>query len=573
MAGANFDFEIKGIGTLLKSSRLVVPPNQRSYMWSAEHVKALLQDFDEAINNDDSDYFLGTIVLVQKDREDPSIADGQQRLATTTILLARIRDQLATSARKVSANSVDSDFIRSINRETEQLMPRLALNSEDNNYFARAVLSTPDEEQTLATIDPRHSHKRLEDASATVIEFLRDKLKPMRPESHADWLLKWVRFIEAKAQVVVVTVPDEVGAFRIFETLNDRGLRAGQADILKNYFFSKAGKRINEAQLMWNTVAAAVETLGEDDEAERLVTYLRHLWITTHGPTKERELARSIKQDVSGETKTLHFLADASSSVQTYLALWNAKHSKWTSYPPSVRRNVEVIADHLQVQQIRPLMFSVGVHFDPAEAAKAFKLFVSWSVRFLIVGGRGGMLDEQYSRRAQEVGTKQIATARELRDAMHRYVPNDEEFRAAFETARVSRPHLARYYLRAIEKTLTDDPQPEYVANEDVQDITLEHVLPLSPSPDWLVDDDTARVAQKLLGNMVLLRAEQNRNLGNANFVEKQDVYKTSGYYTTRMVGEAEDYVPVAWGLEEIRSRQAELADYAVNTWTLRFDD
>ena len=46
---------------------------------------------------------------------------------------------------------------------------------------------------------------------------------------------------------------------------------------------------------------------------------------------------------------------------------------------------------------------------------------------------------------------------------------------------RVCRPHLARYYLRALEKSLKYDDQPEYVANEEVTEINLEHCLPLSP--------------------------------------------------------------------------------------------
>src|SRR6266852_1610187 len=48
------------------------------------------------------------------------------------------------------------------------------------------------------------------------------------------------------------------------------------------------------------------------------------------------------------------------------------------------------------------------------------------------------------------------------RDAMKKNVPNDPEFEAAFATARVSRPHLARYYLRALEKTAKGISQPEY---------------------------------------------------------------------------------------------------------------
>jgi hypothetical protein len=43
------------------------------------------------------------------------------------------------------------------------------------------------------------------------------------------------------------------------------------------------------------------------------------------------------------------------------------------------------MADYLRVKQIRPLLFAVARHFDPIEADKAFRLFVSWSVRFLSV--------------------------------------------------------------------------------------------------------------------------------------------------------------------------------------------
>src|SRR6267154_4606967 len=112
MAG-NFTFEPKTVGKLLKSERLRVPVNQRSYKWEDVHIKNLLADFDEAITNDDNDYFLGTVVLVKKGKDDPVVQDGQQRLATSTILLARIRDRLFDASRERAAQSVDSEFIRS----------------------------------------------------------------------------------------------------------------------------------------------------------------------------------------------------------------------------------------------------------------------------------------------------------------------------------------------------------------------------------------------------------------------------------------------------------------------------
>jgi hypothetical protein len=480
----------------------------------------LLQDLNEAITSDDDEYFLGTLVLIEPPKAVPSIADGQQRLATVTILIARIRDRLFQLKREAGARAIDNEYLRNIDMETEESQPRLSLNLEDNDYFKACILSSPMDgdfdPNARAREAARPSNKRLCRTSELVEDLIDDLLKPIRHEHHPATLVRWVKFLENSTSVVVVRVADEIGAYRIFETLNDRGLRASQADILKNYFFSKSGNRLAEAQMMWNSITTAIETLG-DDENERLVTYLRHYWVTTHGPTKDRELAAKIKDEITGETKTLQFLRDASLAVQDYIALWSSRHPKWSEYSASTRQSVETIASHLRVQQIRPLLFAVARTFTPEEAEMAFRLFVSWSVRFLIFGGRGGMLDTQYSLRAQDVGTKRIKKARELREAMKSYVPTDAEFEEAFASVRVSRPHLARYYLRAIDKTIKSDPQPEFVANEEADQITLEHVLPLNPSAKWESNGETAQAAQRLLGNMVLLRANQNRDIGNSS--------------------------------------------------------
>jgi hypothetical protein len=176
------------------------------------------------------------------------------------------------------------------------------------------------------------------------------------------------------------------------------------------------------------------------------------------------------------------------------------------------------------------------------------------------------MLDHQYSLRAQEVGTGRIRKARELRDAMRAYVPTDAEFEEAFATARVSRAYLARYYLRALDKTLKNDPFPEYVANDDETAINLEHILPATPTPAWKIDSDIQVAAQKLLGNMTLLRASKNRGIGNEPFGTKRKVYEESSYAITNEIAKYAD-----WSIDRIRERQKMMAKIAVKTWPLEF--
>ena len=134
-----------------------------------------------------------------------------------------------------------------------------------------------------------------------------------------------------------------------------------------------------------------------------------------------------------------------------------------------------------------------------------------------------------------------ITHARELREAMASYVPIDVQFQEAFSTARVSRPHLARYYPRSLEKHRKGDAQAEWVANEEVSEIDLENVLPLSPSSEWNIDNDAARTAQRLLGNMALVRRNQNRDMGNKSFTEKKAIFLGSGYLTTQDIAKFDD--------------------------------
>jgi hypothetical protein len=582
VAGSAFQFESPGIGKLLRQGRLEVPPNQRSYAWREPHVRNLLQDLNEAVTAASIDeYFLGTIVLIQRSGEPPSIVDGQQRLATTTILLSRIRDHLLSISRKAVADFIEETFLSNIDLKTEQRVPRLKLNLEDNEFFTNQILpiQTTTARKTKLTKSEaflgRPSNRRLSRTSDMARTFISDITKNLSPDAQAELLIRWVEFVETNVNVLVVTVPDDVSAFRMFETLNDRGLKASQADILKNYFLSRISQsRLTEAQMMWNTISNTVYALELDKESDddsdndrasdRLVTYIRHLWITTHGPTKERELAAQIRLDVNNEVRTFQYLSDGSEGVQDYAALWSPNHPKWARYKPTAKQHIETMAEYLKVRQIRPLMFAVARHFDIVEADKAFKLFVSWSVRFLIFGGRGGMLDMQYSLRAREVGIGQISTARELREAMKAYVPTDREFETAFASARVSRGYLARYYLRALENTAKQLSQPEYVANDSVADISLEHIMPLKAGEEWDVDDDLAEATQKFLGNMVLLKVSQNRDLGNMSFDEKKSVYNRSGYDLTREVAQYERWTP-----DEIKERQARLAELAVKTWSL----
>ena len=301
------DFAELTIGGLISQKRMMVPPNQRAYAWRREpHVRDLLQDLRLALDSiDQEEYFLGTVVLVQPGKALPQIADGQQRLATTSILLARCVDLFRKLKRGPRAQSTEEQFIRKIDKKSEQVVPHLTLNEEDNAFYKDYIL--------LDMCDPKNveiarsnasfpSNRRLLEASEEILDYLKKYLEQYREDTQADQLLRWVDFIEERASVVVVTVPDDVGAFRMFETLNDRGLKASQADVLKNYLFSKSGSRFQEARSCWNVMSGALATLPDDDD-DNLVSYIRYYWITQNGCHKSQGACKEHQRQGSRRTE------------------------------------------------------------------------------------------------------------------------------------------------------------------------------------------------------------------------------------------------------------------------------
>ena len=210
-------------------------------------------------------------------------------------------------------------------------------------------------------------------------------------------------------------------------------------------------------------------------------------------------------------------------------------------------------------------MFAVSRYFSVKEAKNAFRLLVFWSVRFLVVGGRGGLLDRNYAVWANEITTGTIKTAAKLKSALSDILPTDGLFEAAFADARISQGFLARYLLRALQLKDQNNSEPENVPNDEEQFINLEHILPDNPNGNWKhIDPETAVALHKRFGNMVLLQATANTLIGNSSFAEKKKVFKESSYSLTRAVAKYDQ-----WGAKEIKDRQAKLAKLAVETWPL----
>lgn len=78
---------VEDLKTLL-GKKLIIPPYQRPYTWNYENIEKMIEDFKEFLESSKKKYYMGSILLHNKDKE-YDIIDGQQRI-TSLILLAII---------------------------------------------------------------------------------------------------------------------------------------------------------------------------------------------------------------------------------------------------------------------------------------------------------------------------------------------------------------------------------------------------------------------------------------------------------------------------------------------------
>ncbi|WP_454619796.1 DUF262 domain-containing protein [Bradyrhizobium cenepequi] len=555
-----------GIGSVLTKYPLRVPLNQRSYAWGESHVNTLLTDFSNALTGENKTYFLGTIVLTHSGDSKWEVADGQQRLATTAILISAIRDHLffGSPNEKEAANKYTSNFLLEFDELSGEHVPKLRLNTEDNDFFVKNALLSPDHAEKGTAKVVTESHTRLAQAITICRAHVGKIIAQFAKPDQAKRLYEWVQFLRESAVIIEIRVPDHFNAYTLFETLNDRGLRASQADILKNYLFGKAQDRLGEVAPKWATMASVLESVDVDD---LLLTYLRHYWISYNGPTVEKELAERIREKVTGRQQAVDMGIALAANATDYAALFAPlEHTGWKEYDKRTRAYLYLLMRVLQLEQIRPLLLAVIRHFHHSEATKAFKLFLSWSVRFLIAGGGGaGALDRHYGLRAKEVTEGAVKTAAVLSERMKTIVRTDAEFVEGMRRARVTKKHLARYYLRALELSKVGEPDADLGGVlEDTAALNLEHVIPLAPSEKWELPDEIVQGYSKRLGNMTLLDPAANVDIGNKAFTEKVLVYKASPLLITQEIAKSSQ-----WGPDEIDARQAVMAATALDVWKL----
>jgi uncharacterized protein with ParB-like and HNH nuclease domain len=209
-----------------------IPPYQRPYAWTIDQASELLTDLLAFLGNSSQSveevnpYFLGSIVLIKEEElPEADIVDGQQRLATLTILLAVLRSlvQAEYSAELTKFIYEKGDLISGTPDRY-----RLKLRERDEKFFRQYIQDEKglDELISLDSAQLTDSQKNIQGNAKYFKEALLGLDEPQR--------VRLLLYLMRRCYLVVVSTPDLDSAYRIFSVLNARGLDLRLTDLLKS---------------------------------------------------------------------------------------------------------------------------------------------------------------------------------------------------------------------------------------------------------------------------------------------------------------------------------------------------
>lgn len=541
-----------------------IPRFQRDYSWSEDEWEDLWLDILGTIGEGgEPAHYMGYLVLQSDNDKVFDVIDGQQRLTTLTlIVLAVLRNlqRLVEDGKDAERNAARATQIRQtyigyLDPVTLVARSKLSLNRNNDAYFQTYLVPLGHLPQRGFSASVHGLRKAFEWFDRRI----RDHARKGGPDEGVT-LASLVETMSDRLFFTVITVTDELNAYKVFETLNARGVRLSATDLLKNYLFSvlaRDGRDEAEMTTLEDRWEAMVGRLG----AESFPDFLRTHWNSRNGFVRQTDLFKTIRGSVAAREKVFELIRGMEEDMDTYLGLTRPEASGW---PQSVRG----LASDLRMFNVRqpfPLLLAARRTFDDADFETLLRACVTISFRYNVIGSQLTSEQERvYNRVAGGLSRGETVSAAEALAGMATIYPDDDQFRASFvrksiRTTQSRNGRVVRYILARLELQFNGQ-----ALDADSDAMTIEHVLPQHPAAGWdAFDDEEAEAMAYRLGNMTLLHRSANHRAGDGDYAAKRPLYTASPIGLTRKL--AEDNAE--WTPARIEARQQWMAGLATSIW------
>ena len=544
---------------LKKDTRYVVSFFQREYSWTQDDWSDLLFDILKC-KDLLSDHFFGFMALRKVD-DSISIIEGQQRFSTITILISLIRDILKERQNK-KWEEIERSYIKSVDELSEDSYTTYKLElSEMNKSFFKDFIQEAD-----------YPDKKIKSTNRTTLnlsnrliydcykyyysELTKSKASMKDGDNFNTYLLSLCTVVLRRFVLFQIGVQDDLSAYNIFQTLNDRGLDLALADLLKVHLFEMYGKdHWIEAKDRWDEIRNILSQI-------KINTFLRHYWLSTFKVVQENDLLREFQQEINTKTKAANFLRDLKMEAEVYDALVNPSYDYWENH-----QTVELITNLKIISAQMPLPILLAGVQKFKDRDKFLKIIISFVVRYVTIGDRDNkVLEKLFSDIAREIREGSITTIPELKAKLSVEYVNDTIFSQEFSNVRIKTTKVAKYLLQEIENHIGTKQEK---LNKT---INVEHFLPKKPNAEWQKYIDLNNFDNDLfvdrLGNMTLLLGKVNQKLKNEFFPQKCTNLFGGKNDTTLKINEWFKNLK-SWTDKDIEERQKWLAKQAVEVWKI----
>jgi uncharacterized protein with ParB-like and HNH nuclease domain len=549
--------EILGNGKTYK-----VPLFQRDYSWEEDNWNDLWHDLMNAHQRDEAHYMGAIVLQIAGDERAKTfwIINGQQRLTTLNILtLAIIKNirELANQGIDATKNEERAQllmtYIGQKNPASLLYSSKLFLNENNDGFYQRHLVNL------------RKPVGRLNDSEKllwSAFEFYEKRVKDAfgeqkNGEEMANFLYKTVG---ESLKFIQITVIEELNAYAVFETLNSRGIDLTATDLLKNFLFMLVSKSPSDLQLVKEQWKKIIATIGLDD----FPLFLRHFINTRRDLVSKDQLFKAIKQLVTNDQDVIDLLNELEEYALIYTALENPQDDLWKT-DKETREDIAALR-LFSVSVFQPLLMIVYKKWAFEDFKKVLKAVVSISFRYNTIAKlQTKDMERTYNKVAVRVFKDELTTNLTVIQHLKPIYLPDNTFRKYFELAsfnprNAQQKKVLRYILYKIEAQMPNGIKADY----ELDDGTIEHILPDSHSEDWRTafSDDEHEKMVYLIGNLTLLEpSKNNKEAAQKQFNDKKAIYATSRYAVTNSIT-VNDWTP-----KTIEHRQQGLAKTAAGIW------
>jgi len=534
-----------------------IPPYQRNYDWDEEQCEVfyndVIQTADKNVNKGmPTEHFFGTLVYSEQKTpfQEPDIlvlTDGQQRITTSMLFLAALRDTLEDSL----AASIDRKYLKNENVGNEtQYKIKLKQVESDWETYKRIILREP------ISLDQKESQVYKN------YKYFLDKLheNPEEKVSNASLLdegLGKFRVVEIELDL---SNPWE-NPQEIFESMNSLGKPLSLADLVRNWLLM--GETISTQEKLyhdhWLIIEKRIPGKLSDFIRDFMQLYAHQSYKVASNANHKTLYAEFKRLFTRSEQEEL--FRELAEYSEYYRWIVFAEYSdKFCCGNPRITRKLWLIQQFSSVAN----SFVMGLlkrwksqELTDNELEEILTVLVSYLVRRSALKLSAGTnksippLAKQYDRltKATDKGVEMANLLSEL-DYPSR-LPNDSEFAVGLASMDFYHYKPARLLLSLLEEKLS---KAWHFPNEE--GIQIEHILPQKLSAQWKRDlgADCKEIHQtyvNVLGNLTLIRF--NQELGYKPFEEKKEVYRDKSDLT---ISRRKIVRRDKWSRDEILTRQ-----------------